>query len=276
MIRYLSKLDPLRLELIAPERHAVSPSFTGVETDPLAYRQRLDDLQRFRGAVYRSEGFLRAQDLDRAGRHYSALDRKRWHLLVVDPADAIKACVSLRFYDEVPSVQRLALHEMLHRSTGPRFGTYQQAVEQLINQSSTEGLKFGEVGGWAVSHDVRNGAATVATILAAWSLPRIFGRNESIWVATVGKGKRAERILTRMGGFRLGDSQNPLPSFFDAGYNSQIEILGFDSRHPCPAAVEGTEELCRRLRGCRVLAPQLSGRRSAARVPMPAMAAAFC
>jgi hypothetical protein len=274
MIRYLSKLDPLRLELIAPERCPVDPAFTRVSTDHRAYRRRLDELQRFRGGVYVDEGFLRRQDLDTTGRHYSALDRRRWHLLVVNAADDIKACVSLRFYSKVPDVERLTLHEVLHRSTGGRLAMYQRAVRQLMDESADKGLTFGEVGGWAVSPDVRNGAATVATILAAWSLPRIFGCGESLWVATVGKGKRAERILSRMGGFRLCDAQRPLPSFFDAGYNSEIEILGFDSRHPCPAAVEGIDELCRRLRNCRTFGPQLM--RAAGAAAYSGMRPAYC
>ncbi len=111
---------------------------------------------------------------------------------------------------------------------------------------------FGEVGGWAVSPDVRNGAATVTTVLGAWALMQFVG--EWIGVATVGKGRRADRVLSKLGGFRLPDGEGYLPHFFDSDYNSDIEILAFDSRQPCPEAIEAIHCLRRRLMDARIYA----------------------
>jgi len=256
MLRFLSRLAQFQIEVIAPEEHSRIPALLNVVDDHHLHRQRLSELQQFRGSVYVNEGYFPRQALDEQGRHLSQADLRRWHLLITDRDHAIKACVSMCVYDAMPTIDRLALHEVLVRSTGSQLPVYETAVRGLMDQSVRAGLRFGEVGGWAVSPDVRNGAVTVATILAAWSLPRLFGAGDSMWVATVGKGKRAEKILSRMGGFQLADAKRQLPSFFDAGYNSGIDILGFDSRHPCPDAVDAINELCHRLTSCRYFAPR--------------------
>jgi hypothetical protein len=272
MHRYLSKLGSLRLELIAPAHYrSANSTFLHGDTDPWRYERRLDELQRFRGGVYAQESFLRPQDLDWAGRHYSPLDRKRWHVLVVDPLGAIKACVSLHFYSTMPDVEDLTVFDCLRRSTGLELPKYVGAIRQWMGARSSEGLVFGEVGGWAVGREVRNGAATISTIQAAWSLPRLLGNKESLCIATVGKGLRAEKILLRMGGFQISDGHRALPHFFDPGYNSQIEVLGFDSRQT-PATMNGFDELAHRLQTARLIAPQIPVRRRAHPVTLGAAA----
>lgn len=252
MIRVISKLEPLSIEVIAPAHRPVEAIFNNVVEDPASYWRRLTQVQQFRGSVYVNEGFLRPDALDHEGRHVSPLDPDRWHLLVCDGDRHIKACLSLRLYDQAPAMHDLCAYELLERSTGRHLMRYTAAIGSLIDQSKRDRVMFGEVGGWAVSPDVRNGAATISTILGAWALMRFVG--DAIWVATVGRGKKADRILSRMGGFRLPEGGNSLPPFFDAGYNSEIDILGFDSRRPCESAVEAIHSLRRRLMDSRFYA----------------------
>jgi hypothetical protein len=252
MLRLISKLDPLSIEVIAPAHRPVEGVFADVIEDPQQYRQRLTELQQFRGHVYTQEGFLRRDALDRDGRHVSSLDPGRWHLLICDQQKAIKACLSLRLFDELPELEDLYVYDIVRRSAGANLLKYRHALLQMIERSRERRVMFGEVGGWAVSPDVRNGAATVTTVLGAWALMRFVG--EWIGVATVGKGRKAERVLSKLGGFRLPEGDGFLPHFFDSDYNSNIEILAFDSRQPCPEAIEAIHCLRRRLMDARIYA----------------------
>jgi hypothetical protein len=98
-------------------------------------------------------------------------------------------------------------------------------------RAQAAGLRFGELGGWAISPQRRGSPDGLMMILAAFGLARTLGGALCI---TTANARSSSPILRRVGGAFLEFDSTPIPSYFDPRYNHEMDLLRFDSRSPNP------------------------------------------
>lgn len=242
-----------RLLLVAPERvqvRSVAP-FKNVVADPAGRSGMLAEIQRLRGGVYMEDGALHPQQLSDDGRHCTDEDHNSWHLLFLNRAGRVSACVWYRDLGRTPSFDQLRvgstpLAEADHRDK------VANAVEDELARARREGLSYAEVGGWAVSHESRCTSEGLLLALGAYSLGRLLGGALGMTTATVRHA--SSTILRRLGGSSLENDGEEIPSYYDPKYRCVMELLRFDSRRPSAKYAGLVERLCEKLIEVPVLA----------------------
>ena len=114
---------PRRQVLLAPSDSNVL-AFGDVEVDPYRYQKLLAESQRLRGKAYLDMGALDPSQLSDDGRLVHAVDDRSWHLMTLNEAGHVIAC----------------LRYLVHPSSVP-FSTLTIAHCALA-QSTTWGQKF--------------------------------------------------------------------------------------------------------------------------------------
>jgi hypothetical protein len=104
------------------------------------------------------------------------------------------------------------------------------AVEAEMARARAEGLRFAEVGGWAISKERRGSPEGLMIALGTYALSRMLGG--AIGITTANVAHSCSSILRRLGGAYLEFEGKPIPSYFDPKYNTEIDLLRFDSRQP--------------------------------------------
>jgi hypothetical protein len=229
-------------------------------------------MQRFRGSVYLEDGAITPEELTSDGRHQLVIDEYSWHLLTLNKAGAVCAC--LRFLPEANCTEFDELwlrHAALTDSAvwGPKL---RRAVEHEMTQAERERLCFGEVGGWAVAPERRLTTEPLRTILATYGLLELLGGCAGIATATHRHGSAP--MLRRIGLSGLEADGAELPPYYDPQYRCEMEILRFDSRYSNPKYRDWIRELSSYLSLAPVLANPLpeSSARAARPLPSPAWA----
>ena len=218
--------------LLAPRRAAVPSSFGNVYNSPELYGDLLKQLQRLRGRVYADDGAVRSVDLSPDGRHIQAADERSWHTLLLGRDLRVLACARVHTHEEPVSVDRLGTNSSAlarDEEWGPRF---RRAAKLEIARCSALGLVFVEVGGWALSEEVRSSGEALRTALASYAVGQILGGCRGIGTVTI--RHNSSRILRRIGGQSLFCDGQEFPRYYDRRYQCELEILRFDSRHPNP------------------------------------------
>src|SRR5262249_19566640 len=105
-----------------------------------------------------------------------------------------------------------------------------RAAEIEIARARLERVRFGEVGGWAISKERRRSLEAVRIILATYGLLQLLGG--CIGMATATLRHSSATILRRIGLREVVIDDCAVPAYYDAKYNCQMEILSFDSRNP--------------------------------------------
>jgi hypothetical protein len=113
-------------------------------------------------------------------------------------------------------------------------------------------MRFAEVGGWAVSKTARCTSEGLVLALATYSLGRIAGGAVGLTTATVRHA--SSKILRRLGGSSLEAFGSTVPSYYDARYGCEMELLRFDSRRPMARYAHLIERLKDRLADACVVA----------------------
>lgn len=219
-----------RLVLVAPPHVRVSTSFENVTVDPNERERLVREMQQLRGRVYLEDGAVQPHHLTPEGLHETPEDAASWHLLFVDAARRVTACIWYMEHDDEVSYDALRVkHTPLARMKEWREALW-SAVASDLAVARQEELKFAEVGGWAVAKESRCSAEGLLLALAAYSLGSILGGALGITTATIRHSSSA--ILRRLGGALLESDGVALPSYYDPKYQCQMEILRFDSRKP--------------------------------------------
>ena len=219
-----------RLVLLAPPDVAVPDQFRTCAFDLERHTDLIHAVQRFRGAIYVDDGAITREQLSADGRHLTPDDNQSWHLLLVNPDGGIDACAWYREYDSRVDFDRLRVrHSALARAAEWRE-TLWRAVECHIAAARTEGLRYAELGGWAVAPERRSSTETLLLALATYGLSRVSGGALGITTATI--RHRSSSILCRLGGQPLEIDGTVLPPYYDSQYDCMMEILRFDSRMP--------------------------------------------
>lgn len=237
--RAISAIDH-RLVLLAPPNVEVPGCFSRVSFDLEGHGRLLRAAQRLRGGVYLNDGAIRTEQLTSDGRHATPEDDRSWHLLMADSRGRLTACAWYLDHDHNVHFDRLRIrHSPIARQRGIGDLLW-KAVDRDIAEARANGLRYAELGGWAVSSCTRGGCNALLIGLAAYSLGRIRGGALGITTATVRHG--SSRILRRLGGSALAFEGDVVPPYFDERYQCDMNILRFDSRS-LPRRVEPLVDL---------------------------------
>jgi hypothetical protein len=104
------------------------------------------------------------------------------------------------------------------------------AVESEIERARRAGFRFAELGGWAIQKERRGTPEGLMMALATYGLSRLLGG--ALGITTANVAHSCSSILRRLGGSYLEFEGAPIPAYFDPRYNTEIELLRFDSRSP--------------------------------------------
>ena len=225
-------LSHQQLILLSPYGAHVPARFRNVRVDPRRYGSILVDMQKLRGRIYLEDGAIGHQQLDRNGRHRSAVDTESWHLLTLDDKGSVSGCV--RYHEHRNTV---SFHDLGLRSCAlaecRRWGLkLKAAVESDLAVARRQAISYVEVGGWALAKERRCTGEALRTALATYGLAQILGGCVGIATATV--RNRSSSILRRIGGGALEVEGEPLPAYYDPQYQCQMEIVRFTSGSPNP------------------------------------------
>jgi len=219
-----------RIVFLAPSAADISPVFGRVESDDAQYSTLVADVQRFRGGIYLKDGAIQPQDLTSDGRHLTPEDDTSWHMLLLDEERHVKACaLYLEHQPDVTFDQLRVRHcQMAHdQEWRPKL---MRAVQAELNLAKAGGMRYVELGGWAVSQDSRGTAGPLALALATYGFSRRGAGALGMTTATF--RHCSATILKRLGGDRFEVDGQVLPPYFDARYQCLMELLRFDSRKP--------------------------------------------
>jgi hypothetical protein len=209
---------------------SIPETFLNVIIDPGMHLQLVREMQAVRGAIYLDEGNVKQHQLTPDGLHQTAEDEKSWHLLWKDSAGQVSSCAWYLEHENAMSIQQLRLRNCPLAGADEWREKLRAAVEREIAHARRDGLRYAEVGGWAVSKARRCTSEGLVLALAAYGLCRMLGG--ALGVTTANVTHASSSILRRLGGSYLECDGTPMPAYFDARYNTNIELLRFDSRRP--------------------------------------------
>ena len=262
--------DHGRLFLLAPADVFVPESLTDVEWNPQRHEVLLAGLQRLRGRVYLADGAIDHSELTPDGRYAQPADEKSWHLIAADKRGEVCGCARymahsarLRFADTGVS------NSPLIRS-GEWASSLRAAVNSDLALAKGLGIDFVEVGGWALTPELRFTGEALRIALGMFSLARLLGGCIGLTTATM--RHCSSSILRRIGGQPLMAQGTEIPPYFDPRYRCQMEILRFNSALPNPRFERWIEELRGHLSSVPVIRGTIHPDRFA--YPAPAMTAA--
>jgi len=219
-----------RLVLLAPPQAALPDSFTNVTFDSDLHTQLVGEVQAVRGAIYLNEGNVKHHQLSADGRHQTPEDERSWHLLWTDGGGHVSSCAWYLEHANTTSVRNLRVRHCPLTGLDDWRDKLYGAVESEIARARRANLRYAEVGGWAVSKDRRCTSEGLVLALAAYGLCRMLGG--ALGITTANVTHASSSILRRLGGSYLEFDGVRMPTYFDQGYNTQIELLRFDSRRP--------------------------------------------
>jgi Acetyltransferase (GNAT) domain len=206
--------------------------FTDVIGDRNVYDSVLAAMQRFRGQVYMSEGNFGPSELSPDGRHVQAVDAKSWHLLTLEEHGAVAACGRLVLHRPDANFDELVVsHSSLAHSQEWGY-LLRRVVEEQMQATRRRGMRFAELGGWAVSRELRCSTEAVRLVLAGYALGQILGGVAGI--STADAENQSSSILTRIGGVPLAAGDTPFPNFYETQYQRKLKVLYLDSSRPNP------------------------------------------
>jgi hypothetical protein len=218
------------LVLLAPPRARVPRFFNNVCADSFRHDQLLREMQQLRGAVYLEEGNLQPHQLPADGRHQTPEDEKSWHLLMLAPSGAVRSCALYLLHDPDVRFRDLRLRKSPLVKDQKWGATLRTAVERELVRARREGLGCSELGGWAIHKERRGTSEGLVMALATYGLAQLLGG--ALGVTTANVAHSCSSILQRLGGSPLEVDGEVIPPYFDHRYNTDIELLRFDSRRP--------------------------------------------
>ena len=242
-----------QLMVLAPRATIVPGTFRHVNQNEGLHRSLLAELQRFRGSVYLKDGAIAPWELTQDSRHAPAVDEKSWHVLSLDRQG--KVCACLRFLEESGA----EFNELCVRHSAvahcPTWGQkFRRAVEYQISRAQDQSLRFGEVGGWAISEARRWTVEALRVILATYGLLHLLGGFTGVATATLRHDSAG--ILRRIGLWPMAVEGVALPPYYDNRYRCQMEVLQFDSRFPNSKYINWIRELGSYLSTTPIICPE--------------------
>lgn len=241
-----------RLVLVAPPQLVPPQYFRQATIDPDRHQQLVREMQRLRGEVYLHDGAIQPEHLSPDGLHQTPEDDSSWHLLMLNSQRRVSSCAWYMEHDEQAGFEQLRVRNCPLARAATWREKLNVAIESELTRARQNGLRYAEVGGWAVAKESRCTSEGLLLALAAYSLGRILGGALGLTTATVRHS--SSTILRRLGGSLLQAGDSVVPPYYDPKYGCQMELLRFDSRRPNPKYAGAIEVLVRRLTNVAVVA----------------------
>ena len=219
-----------QLFLVAPRQVAFADVFNRVTVDPFRHKQLIREMQRLRGSIYLDEGNVKRHELTADGRHETPEDDKSWHILLTNGLGQIRSCALYLEHEDTASIQDLRVRHCPLIKNADWQGKFKGAVESEMARARCAGVRFAEVGGWAVQKERRGTTDGLMIILATYALSQMLG--SALVLTTANVAHSCSAILRRFGGDYLRFEGTSIPAYFDPRYNTEIELVRFDSRRP--------------------------------------------
>jgi hypothetical protein len=241
IITRVSGPESSEIVLLPPVGSRVPQVFRRATSNLGAYRSILSQVQRFRGRIYLEDEAISPEELTRDGRHILPIDERSWHVISIEKSGEISGC--LRFLEESTAHR---FDELWLRGAAvahcPLSGAkVQRAIEYEMARARQERIRFGEVGGWAISKERRCGLEALRIVLSTYALLQLLGGCVGMATATVRHGSSA--ILRKFGLASLCADDGPVAPYYDPQYACQMEMLRFDSRRANSRFMGWIEEL---------------------------------
>ena len=187
------------------------------------------------------DGAVTMSELAPDGRHVLPIDERSWHVMAVEKTGEISGC--LRFLEESTASRFDDL--WLHRASVvrcPALGSkVRRAIEGEMARARRERVRFGEVGGWAISKNRRGSWEALRIVLSTYGLLQLLGGCIGLATATVRHGSAG--ILRKIGLASLWAGDTPVPPYYEPQYGCHMEMLTFDSRRANSRFMDWIEEL---------------------------------
>ena len=240
-----------RLVLVAPPNVSIPQAFSNVTNDRQRHRDLVEEMQRLRGSIYLSDGAVQPSQLTPDGLHRTPEDDRSWHLLMLNGQRKVSSCAWYLEHDDSARFEQLRVRHCALAKSDWRDKLV-NAVELELRRARQEGLRYAEVGGWAVAKQSRCTSEGLLLALAAYSLGRRMGGALGLTTATLRHSSAT--ILRRIGGSVLRTGERIVPPYYDPNYDCEMELLRFDSRRPNPKYDSLIELLGSRLQNASVIA----------------------
>jgi len=219
-----------QIVLLAPEVDDF-PS-QNVTRDKTRHSRLLSNAQQLRGKTYLHDSAINPWDLSPRGAYIQRADKASWHVLVVNDHGQVTGCLRYRKYDRDVAFSELGLARTAAADSCVHNRLVRHAVQAQISSALRRRLSYVELGGWAISEDLRYNGDAVRMILTVYALAQLMGGALAVTTAT--RRHNSASILKRMGGRPLSANGSELPPYFDPKYGCEMELLGFDSTAPNP------------------------------------------
>ena len=248
-----------QFQILAPKFANHDRAFDIFTVNESIYRTRLDSLQRLRGRLYYEDGAIGDESLDREGRFRMCGDEEAWHLVLLDADSNVIGCARYLMYPHsIPYPFLRISHSAIGKD--PRWShKLRTAVEADLRIARLRGLRYVEIGGWALAEEWRKTKAALETAAGSYALGRLWGGTLGSCTATVRHGSAS--ILRRLGGSSLMAHGAPLPSYFDARFGCMMELLRFDYMTPAKRILEMIDHLQDLLGATEVVTARIERRR---------------
>lgn len=227
--------------VLAPSHAYIPTSFTRMTKEPAVHAVLLSNLQRLRGRVYVEDGAIKPSELTFDGRFIQPVDNYAWHLVRLDQDGEVCGCARYMSYSGPLRFTETGISRSpISRSRDWR-SSVQSAIESDIQLAHGRRVDYVEVGGWALTEEIRCTSEALRIALGMFSLARLLGG--CIGVTTATKRHCSASILRRIGGQPLRAEGVEIPSYFDPRFDCEMEILRFDSDRPNPRFEPWIDEL---------------------------------
>ena len=249
-----------RIVLLAPSASATAGMFSNVVVDEPRHRQLVRHVQRFRAGIYLNDRAIQPHQLSSGGLHQTLEDQVAWHMVSFGRDGQVNACALYLEHDDPTAFDDLRVRHSamaLNPEWRPRLVA---AVASELARARRDGLRYVELGGWAVAESCRGTSGPLALALAVYGFSRR-GARGALGMTTATFRHCSATILKRLGGSRFEIDGAELPPYFDSGYNCMMELLRFDSRRPNPRYVRLIDALGERLADVPVIARPVRARR---------------
>jgi hypothetical protein len=216
--------------LLAPPNYREGPFRHRVNPD--AYDRFLAGTQRLRGEIYARDGAIEAADLTDDGRHVQPIDARSWHLLIVNDKEMIQACIRYCVHSSSAIFSDLEVSRGSIPWSEPAGTRIRRAVQSQIEEALSLGFSYVEVGGWAITEELRCTTEVLRMVLMIYAFGQLKGG--ALGLSTATTRHHSSSILRRLGGSPLVEGGEELPAYFDSKYGCEMEFLTFDSTKPNP------------------------------------------
>ena len=219
-----------RIVFLAPPATSVFDLFPCASIDAGRYQELLREVQRLRGEILLKEGAIEPRQLTADDRYEGPEDEASWHMLLLDKQHRVSACALYLEHEGNVRFDQLRVRNCAMASDPQWRPKLIRAVEGELDRAEREGLRYVELGGWAVSEQSRGTAASLALALAVYSFSR--RAVGALGMATATVRHQSSTILQRLGGSRFELDGVTLPPYYEPRYRCFMELLRFDSRRP--------------------------------------------